>query len=179
MQRARILRLTGLAGTAVLALTVPLAAATAGPADRAQPPAARTAADAPAEPLADLVGALLTSGRTAHCGPELPARHGLTARTCVLTEGGRTWARTSFRNSTGEPPRAALTLLRPDGRNSQADCVVPAGGAPGVCETPGGPTARGTRVSYGAVAEFSDAAGERLRLRSGANWTPGGGSSQR
>ena len=179
MQRARILRLTGLAGLAVLALTAPLAAATAGPADRARPSTARTAVGAPAEPLADLVGALLASARTAHCGPELPDQHGLTARTCLLTGGGRTWARTAFRNSTGEPLRAALTLLRPDGRNVQADCAVPAGGAPGICETPGGPTARGTRGPYGAVAEFSDAAGERLRLRSGANWTPGGGNSGR
>ncbi|MEU7636384.1 hypothetical protein AB0C11_09830 [Streptomyces sp. NPDC039016] len=186
MQRARILRLIGLAGTAVLALAVPLAAATAGPVDTLLPPtvpdASRTpgAPAAAGDPLTDLARPLLApGGRTVHCGPELTARPGITAQTCVLTEAGRTWARTFFRNSTGEPLRAALTLLRPDGRSVQADCAVPADGAPGECETPDGPTARGTRLPYGAVAEFSDPAGERLLLRSGGNWTPGGGSSGR
>ncbi|MYT32348.1 MULTISPECIES: hypothetical protein [unclassified Streptomyces] len=183
MQRARILRLTGLAGTAVLALAVPLAAATAGPADSLLPPGAPEPTGSPgaraaAGPLTDLGLPLLPGpARTTHCGPELTARERITAQTCVLTEGGRTWARTFFRNSSGDPLRAALTLLRPDGRSVQADCVVPAGGAPGVCETPGGPTLRGARLPYGAVAEFSDAAGERLLLRSSGNWAPDGGSS--
>ncbi|MEU5300767.1 hypothetical protein ACH4YO_17515 [Streptomyces noursei] len=196
MQRARILRLTGLAGTAVLALAVPLAAATAGPADSLLPPGAPDAPDVPrapagtvTDPLTGLALPLLPgAGRTAsaapapratHCGPELTSQEGITAQTCVLTEGGRTWARTFFRNSTGDPLRAALTLLRPDGRSVQTECAVPADGTPGECETPDGPTAGGARLPYGAVAEFTDAAGERLLLRSSGNWTPGGGSSGR
>ncbi|MCE4943459.1 MULTISPECIES: hypothetical protein [Streptomyces] len=188
MQRARILRLIGLAGTAVLALAVPLAAATAGPADSLLPPVVPDAGRDPGspgpsaasgDPLTELTRPLLARGRTTHCGPELTARPGITAQTCVLAEAGRTWARTFFHNSTGEPLRAALTLLRPDGRSVQANCAVPADGAPGVCETPDGPTARGARLPYGAVAEFSDLAGERLLLRSGGNWTPDGGSSGR
>ncbi|MER7984816.1 hypothetical protein ABTY53_04325 [Streptomyces noursei] len=185
MQRARILRLIGLAGTAVLALAVPLAAATAGPADSLLPPLVPDAGRDPGpsaasgDPLTELTRPLLAQGRTTHCGPELTARPGITAQTCVLAEAGRTWARTFFHNSTGEPLRAALTLLRPDGRSVQANCAVPADGAPGVCETPDGPTVRGARLPYGAVAEFSDLAGERLLLRSGGNWTPNGGSSGR
>ncbi|GGU92331.1 hypothetical protein GCM10010211_68880 [Streptomyces albospinus] len=204
MQRARILRLTGLAGTAVLALVVPLAAATAGPVDTfltsdapgasAERPAgkaasadtgaghAKTARRAgaprgPADPLADLGLPLLSGARTTHCGPELTAPQGVTAQTCVLAENGRTWGRTYYRNTTGEDLRAVLTLLRPDGRTVQVNCEVPAGDAPGVCETPSGATVRKAGLLYGAVAEISDAAGERLLLRSGGNSAPGGGDS--
>ncbi|WP_043265299.1 hypothetical protein [Streptomyces sp. CT34] len=204
MQRARILRLTGLAGTAVLALVVPLAAATAGPVDTlftsgapdasAERPAGKAASAAggaghdkaarragvprsPADPLAELGLPLLSGARTTHCGPELTAPQGLTAQTCVLAENGRTWGRTYYRNTTGEPLRTVLTLLRPDGRTVQVNCEVPAGDEPGVCETPSGATVRKTGILYGAVAEISDAAGERLLLRSGGNSAPGGGDS--
>ncbi|MCZ0994176.1 hypothetical protein O1L44_15180 [Streptomyces noursei] len=195
MQRARILRLTGLAGTAVLALAVPLAAATAGPADSSSRRGRRTPRcpegtrrhghrpahrpRPPAPPRCRAHRLRRPAPRATHCGPELTSQEGITAQTCVLTEGGRTWARTFFRNSTGDPLRAALTLLRPDGRSVQTECAVPADGAPGECETPDGPTVGGARLPYGAVAEFTDAAGERLLLRSSGNWTPGGGSSGR
>src|SRR5436309_1672036 len=142
MQRARILRLTGLAGTAVLALVVPLAAATAGPADTVLPPGDPDARDTPhaprapraadagaiADPLRGLTlplpllsdadrkagssggdgddraaGGTGRTGRLVHCGAELTAQQGITAQTCQLTEDGRTWARTYYRNSTGDP----------------------------------------------------------------------------
>ncbi|WP_037837824.1 hypothetical protein [Streptomyces sp. NRRL S-337] len=251
MQRAQKLRMTGLAGVAVLAVAVPLGAATAGPAapllphrraaalragqgtrtaenhpllagdkagksgtearrNGAKPgeivtkagerdakaggrgakavkgagaAASRRPAGSPAGspdgllggPLDDL-GLPLLSGRITHCGPELGSGRGVEAQTCVLTERGRTWARTYYRNVTGGALRAVLTLLRPDGRSSQVNCEVPAADAPGVCETPAGRTVRGDRTGYAAVAEFTDAAGERLLLRSGSNSAADAGS---
>ncbi|MFD8543477.1 hypothetical protein [Streptomyces sp. NPDC059649] len=119
----------------------------------------------------DSLGLPLLSGRTTHCGPELASGRGIEAQTCVLTESGRTWARTYYRNITGGPLRAVLTLLRPDGRSVQVNCEVPAADVPGVCETPAGRTVRtgAGRTGYAAVAEFADPAGERLLLRSGSN----------
>ncbi|MFJ6748051.1 MULTISPECIES: hypothetical protein [unclassified Streptomyces] len=193
MQRAPKLRLIALAGTAALAIAVPLAAATAGPAETAHTPtpgkrptgkagssgpatadgqpgaASGTDARDPA-PLVDLGLPLLSAeGRTARCGPELASPQRIEAQTCVLAEQGRTWARTYYRNPTGDPLRAVLTLLRPDGTTVQAHCALPAADAPGVCETPAGPTAHLDGVPYGAVAEVSDVVGERLLLRSGGN----------
>ncbi|MFJ9849115.1 hypothetical protein [Streptomyces sp. NPDC101150] len=215
MQRAPKIRLISLAGTAVLAVVVPLAAATAGPADTATwvddaltGPGARPAADPGSKrenghgsgpdaasdnkagkpaykaengrsgsnfrgPLAGLGLPLLSGGRTFRCGPELASPRGIEAQTCVLAEKGLTWARTYYRNPTGDPLRAVLTLLRPDGRSDQVHCEVPAAGEPGVCETPSAATVGRKRQRYDAVAEVSDAAGARLLLRSGANSTPG------
>ncbi|MEU5469032.1 hypothetical protein [Streptomyces lydicus] len=119
------------------------------------------------------------SGRTTRCGPELGSARGVEAQTCVLAERGRTWARTYYRNITGTPLRAVLTLLRPNGTTVQVNCEVAAADVPGVCETPTGRTARGGRAAYGAVAEIADAAGERLLLRSGSNSAPGASGSDR
>lgn len=119
------------------------------------------------------------SGRTTRCGPELGSARGVEAQTCVLAERGRTWARTYYRNITGTPLRAVLTLLRPNGTTVQVNCEVAAADVPGVCETPTGRTARGGRAAYGAVAEIADAAGERLLLRSGSNSAPGTRGSDR
>ncbi|MGW1377825.1 hypothetical protein ACWD6P_26625 [Streptomyces sp. NPDC002446] len=121
----------------------------------------------------------LLSGRTTRCGPEISSAQGIEAQTCVLAERGRTWARTYYRNITGGPLRAVLTLLRPDGRTVQVNCDVPASDAPGLCETPAGLTAPGTRAAYDAMAEIADAAGERLLLRSGSNSAAGGRGSGR
>ncbi|MEE4420870.1 hypothetical protein [Streptomyces bugieae] len=132
-------------------------------------------AGAPDGPLDDL-GLPLLSGRIIHCGPELASGRGIEAQTCVLTESGRTWARTYYRNVTGGALRAVLTLLRPDGRSVQVNCEVPAADVPGVCETPAGRTVRAGRTGYTAVAEFSDTAGERLLLRSGSNSAADDGS---
>ncbi|MFH8404502.1 hypothetical protein ACH4FX_06965 [Streptomyces sp. NPDC018019] len=99
------------------------------------------------------------------------------AQTCVLTEGGRSWARTYYRNTSGAPLRVVLTLLRPDGRTVQAYCDVSAGDEPGTCETPREPTAGGGAAPYSAVAEVADAQGERKLLRSGSNAAPDDGGS--
>ncbi|MFD7105366.1 hypothetical protein [Streptomyces celluloflavus] len=112
--------------------------------------------------------------RTVRCGPELASPQRIEAQTCVLAEGGRTWAGTYYRNPTGDPLRAVLTLLRPDRSSVQVHCELAAADGPGVCETSAAATvgpagARQDRWPYDAVAEFSDAAGERLLLRAGSN----------
>ncbi|MFI0785399.1 hypothetical protein ACH4Q6_07375 [Streptomyces lydicus] len=194
--------MTGLAAVAVLAVAVPLGAAMAGP---ARTPAPHTAASGTVYGVPDgargtsenrrsssrvgtaraghfagpPAGAGLPSPsrRTARCGPELGSARGVEAQTCVLAERGRTWARTYYRNLTGTPLRAVLTLLRPGGTTVQVNCEVAAADVPGVCETPTGRTARGGRAAYGAVAEIADAAGERLLLRAGSNSAPGASGS--
>ncbi|GAU66858.1 hypothetical protein SSP35_03_05060 [Streptomyces sp. NBRC 110611] len=117
----------------------------------------------------DELGLPLLSGRTSRCGPELNSTRGIKVQTCVLAERGRTWARTYYRNITGSPLHAVLTLLRPDGRTVQVNCKIPRTGRPGMCETPIARTVRKARVAYDAVAEISDVAGEQLLLRSGSN----------
>lgn len=212
MQRAPKLRMIALAGTAVAAIAIPLAAATAGPADTLAPGArTETAEDttpsresghsandektgkpghtgryagsrAPGEggestnreardgALGDLGLPLLSDDRRiSRCGPELTSPQRVKAQTCVLVENGVTWARTYYRNRTGDPLRAVLTLLRPDDSTLQVHCAVPVADQPGMCETPTGATVHKRGVPYGAVAEFADAAGERLLLRSGSN----------
>ncbi|MFF4603995.1 hypothetical protein ACFY12_14840 [Streptomyces sp. NPDC001339] len=127
-------------------------------------------------PLDDL-GLPLLSGRTSRCGPELRSARGIEVQTCVLAERGRTWARTYYRNITGSPLHAVLTLLRPDGRTVQVNCDISRTARPGLCETPIAPTVRKARVAYDAVAEISDVAGEQLLLRSGSNVKKGGRGS--
>ncbi|UKY51546.1 hypothetical protein [Streptomyces inhibens] len=139
-------------------------------------PASTTKRQKPTSPLGELDLPFLP-GRTSRCGPELASPQGIEAQTCVLAEGGRTWARTYYRNLTGGPLRAVLALLRPDGRTVQVHCEVAAADEPGVCETPAGATVHTRRQAYGAVAEISDARGERLLLRSGSNSAPGGNGS--
>ncbi|WP_406478124.1 hypothetical protein [Streptomyces platensis] len=202
MQRAQKLRMTGLAGGVVLAIAVPLGAAMAGPADLAASGTAATsenrstakrdirldsgaksdmrpAAARARTATASLAGPGLPprSARTSRCGPQLTALQRIEAQTCVLAEDGLTWGRTYYRNRTGGPLRAALTLLRPDGTTVQVNCEVSAAD-PGLCETPTGATVR-RGGPYRAVAEFSDAAGARLLLRSGSNSSVGGGGSGR
>lgn len=208
MQRAQKLRLTGLAAVAMLAVAGPLGGAMAGPADAPMSDTSGVAAKAEnssslekdvtgemvgkadkgafdavrphaaADALAGLDVPLL-SGRTNRCGPELASAEGVEVQTCVIAEHGRTWARTYYRNPTGDPLRAVLTLLRPDGRSVQVNCAVSAADRPGVCETPAARTVHQRRTAYDAVAEFSDAAGERMLLRSGSNSAPGGPGSGR
>ncbi|MFH8567529.1 hypothetical protein [Streptomyces sp. NPDC017993] len=215
LQRAPKLRMIALAGTAVAAIAIPLAAATAGPAGTLTPGArAETAEDAvpPGESghsvhaekagktghagkpagsralsdsgdpgsaanrdardgaLADLGLPLLSDDRRiSRCGPELTSPQRVQAQTCVLAEDGLTWARTYYRNRTGDPLRAVLTLLRPDDSTLQVHCAVAVADQPGMCETPTGATVYKRGVPYGAVAEFADATGERLLLRTGSN----------
>lgn len=116
--------------------------------------------------------------RTSLCGPELTSPDGIEAQTCVLTEGPDTWARTYYRNATGQRLDAVLTLMGPAGRTVQVRCAVPAQDEPGACETPR-ERARGAASAYSAVAEFAGA-GEGdstpLLLRSGSNAAGAGGS---
>ncbi|QPP07583.1 hypothetical protein G4Z16_15615 [Streptomyces bathyalis] len=175
-----------LACTVVLAVALPIAAATAGPA-AAPDDGPAVAAPAPSTSHGPVAG-----GGTAHgarsgesvegeaadgkrvggaaesCGPELSTPEGLSAQTCVMSEGGRKWARTYYRNATGLPLRAALTLTRPDGSALSADCAMPAGGRSDVCETPRERIRAGGRP-YAAIAEAGSAGGDRMLLRSASN----------
>lgn len=221
-QRAANLRMVALASAVALAVVLPLAAATAGPAGSAgaQGPdksqdmtrdeargtsrdAARGAGEAE-EPLvpgapaeageaagsaaipenadakprngrpeggasagSDDGAAILPARSSAQCGPELSSPEGAEAQTCVLTQGSETWARTYYRNATGEPLTAVLTLMAPDGRTVQVHCRLSASDDPDACETPREPTVRG-HGSYTAVAELASTKGN-LMLRSGSN----------
>ncbi|NGO79589.1 hypothetical protein G6045_28620 [Streptomyces sp. YC504] len=123
----------------------------------------------------------------AQCGPELASPEGVEAQTCVLSQGRDTWARTYYRNGTGEELSAVLTLMGPDGRTVQMHCAVDEGDEPGACETPRERTA-GEPEAYSAVAEFAAPAdadgsegqdqgeGRPMLLRSGSNAAPATGS---
>ncbi|MFF8843559.1 hypothetical protein ACF08N_12635 [Streptomyces sp. NPDC015127] len=105
------------------------------------------------------------------CGPELASPDGVEAQTCVLTDGGETWARTYYRNATGEELTSVLTLMGPGGRTWQTNCPVEEGDEPGTCETPR-ERSLGAPSHYSAVAEFAAAwagADAPLLLRSGSN----------
>jgi hypothetical protein len=128
---------------------------------------------------ADGVGGGLLSGlgltTAAQCGPELTSPEGVEAQTCVLAQAGDIWARTYYRNATGEELRSVLTLMGPGGRTVQMHCVVGAHDEPRACQTPREP-ARGETSEYSAIAEFaapqraqSDDEERPLLLRSGSN----------
>ncbi|TQK53153.1 hypothetical protein FBY35_3629 [Streptomyces sp. SLBN-118] len=140
-----------------------------GPGERAGGGAGASDTSDAAEP-SHVTGA--TAPQTsARCGPELTSPEGVEAQTCVLREGRDTWARTYYRNATGEELSSVLTLMGPGGRTLQTNCVVEAGDEPNACETPREPS-RGPVAQYSAVAEFAtaDEAGDGpLLLRSGSN----------
>ncbi|MGI5356198.1 hypothetical protein ACQI4E_12955 [Streptomyces sp. CA-252508] len=174
------LRVIGL-GAVVLAAALLSPAASAGPAGAPAAPAGPAGAGgapgeapgkAPAEAPALLAGIdAPPAAGTATCGPEVASPDGVEAQTCVLTEGRDTWARTYYRNATGEELGAVLTLMAPGGRTVQAHCEVRAEDEPGVCETPAEPS-RGTSAEYTAVAEFAESGESPLLLRSGSNSAP-------
>ncbi|MEU9572168.1 hypothetical protein AB0D62_20195 [Streptomyces massasporeus] len=117
-------------------------------------------------PLPALGEGLSTAVR---CGPELTSTDGIEAQTCVVTQGAQTWARTYYRNATGEALDAVLSLMGPDDRNVRMTCAVGSEDEPGTCETPREP-ARGNPAAYTAVAEFAERGGlGPLLLRSGSN----------
>ncbi|MGW7006960.1 hypothetical protein ACWGCW_30175 [Streptomyces sp. NPDC054933] len=235
MERASNLRMIALASVAALAVALPLAAATAGPAGQsgkapATPPGlvgnasrdsagkapkgtARDAAKAenaagksagnrpkesPSEAAKNPGGLLGDSGldlpsipgapgsigaigaqsntggqssASANCGPQLTSPHEVEAQTCVLTDGHHTWGRTYYRNMTGGPLTAVLTLMRPDQRTVVVRCAVAAAAEPQMCETPHDPTvAPGPSAPpYQAVAEFASADGDRVLLHAGSD----------
>ncbi|MFH9061086.1 hypothetical protein ACH4GM_07715 [Streptomyces coeruleorubidus] len=105
----------------------------------------------------------------ARCGPEFSSPDGIEAQTCVVTQAADIWARTYYRNATGEALDAVMSLMGPGGRTVRITCAVGAEDEPGTCETPREP-ARGDLAAYTAVAEFARRAGQGpLLLRSGSN----------
>ncbi|MFE4855993.1 hypothetical protein [Streptomyces sp. NPDC056670] len=165
------LRMAGLAAVVVGTVLLPLAAS-AGPAGG---PERKGAADDAKSPLAGAVGrANKPLGRaaldaTAQCGPELVSPEGVEAQTCVLGRGRDTWARTYYRNATGQELRAVLTLMGPGGRTVETNCQVAADDQPDSCETPHESWAEGAEARS-AIAEFSGAGEDSpLLLRSGSN----------
>lgn len=106
----------------------------------------------------------------ARCGPELSSPDGVEAQTCVLTRGEETWARTYYRNASGDALSSVLSLMGPGGRTVRMNCAVDAEDDPGECETPRERTAGGAEA-YSAVAEFAKGPGSDgpLLLRSGSN----------
>ncbi|MFF1743577.1 hypothetical protein [Streptomyces mirabilis] len=178
-------RLVALAGLVVFTGALPLTVASAGPVGdgssealraprriddkgTAAPASPRSASGTP--PASAPVPRLLGLGRAtaARCGPELSSPDGIEAQTCVMTQGEDTWARTYYRNATGDELSSALTLMGPGGRTVEMNCMVGAEDDPGVCETPRGRTAGGVGA-YTAVAEFARSAGSGpMLLRSGS-----------
>ncbi|MFI7137551.1 hypothetical protein ACIBQ5_07220 [Streptomyces massasporeus] len=157
----------------------PVGAAGSGRADsrasgsRALRPSSRADDKAPGAPEPSAVAALPVLGQglstAVRCGPELTSPDGIEAQTCVVTQGAQTWARTYYRNATGEALDAVLSLMGPDDRNVRMTCAVGAEDEPGTCETPREP-ARGNPAAYTAVAEFAERGGlGPLLLRSGSN----------
>ncbi|MFD5477020.1 hypothetical protein ACFWJP_06420 [Streptomyces hawaiiensis] len=121
----------------------------------------------PAAPGLPVLGQGLSTA--VRCGPELSSPDGIEAQTCVVTQGAETWARTYYRNATGEALDAVLSLMGPDDRSVRMTCAVGAEDEPGACETPREP-ARGNPSAYTAVAEFAERGGlGPLLLRSGSN----------
>ncbi|GAA0352170.1 hypothetical protein GCM10010319_31610 [Streptomyces blastmyceticus] len=208
-QRAANLRMIALASVVALAIVLPLAAATAGPAGPASPEKARGRTGSPKGERGRTSAPLAAAGSASdlrepgpepapspavdagegfdgqrsggddvrdstRCGPELAAPEGVEAQTCVLRQGADTWARTYYRNATGGPLTAVLTLMDPEGRTVEVQCRMGPSDDPDGCETPHAPTVRDPRErdAYSAVAEIAGADG-RLLLRSGSN-SPGG-----
>ncbi|QDN83809.1 hypothetical protein FNV62_26350 [Streptomyces sp. RLB3-17] len=185
--------MVALAGLVVFTVALPLTVASAGPvgdgssealrASRtiddkgtAAPAAPRSASATP--PASAPVPRLLGLGRAtaARCGPELSSPDGIEAQTCVMTQGEDTWARTYYRNATGDELSSTLSLMGPGGRTVEMNCAVGAEDDPGVCETPRGRTAGGVGA-YTAVAEFARSVGSGpMLLRSGSEAASASGS---
>ncbi|MEW2287937.1 hypothetical protein [Streptomyces sp. NPDC047841] len=105
----------------------------------------------------------------ARCGPELTSPEGIEAQTCVLTRGEDTWARTYYRNATGESLDSVLSLMGPDDRTVQMRCATGSDDEPATCETPR-ERSRGGPDAYTAVTEFAERGpAGALLLRSGSN----------
>ncbi|MGG8409740.1 hypothetical protein ACM614_25720 [Streptomyces sp. 12297] len=87
----------------------------------------------------------------------------------MLTGDGQARGRSYYRNTTGRPLGAVLSLMGPAGRTVQIHCAVPAGDEPGVCETPKEPSDAASEA-WTAVAEYAvpDEEGPLL-LRAGSN----------
>ncbi|MEU0249175.1 hypothetical protein ABZ192_33590 [Streptomyces sp. NPDC006235] len=189
LRKFRFLALAGV--VAACAVALPLAVASAGSPGSPDAPGSRGSGDTTrAGDSADHAGERSSSSSTdgeepsavtglpalgpglstaARCGPELSSPEGVEAQTCVVTQAADTWARTYYRNATGEALDAVLSLMGPGARTVRITCAVGAEDEPGTCETPREP-ARGDLRAYTAVAEFARRAGQGpLLLRSGSN----------
>jgi hypothetical protein len=164
-----------LVGVVAFIVALPLTVASAGPVGDGQSGAVHRAARGDGRPRASeparaplLLGLGLATA--ARCGPELSSPDGIEAQTCVLTQGEDTWARTYYRNATGDELSSVLSLLGPGGRTVRMNCAVDVEDDPGVCETPRERT-KGDVGAFTAVAEFAKGAGSGgpLLLRSGSN----------
>ncbi|MFI1076091.1 hypothetical protein [Streptomyces puniciscabiei] len=111
----------------------------------------------------------------ARCGAQLTSPDGIEAQTCVLAQGSDTWARTYYRNSTGEGLDAVLSLMGPGGHSVQMHCVTGGDDEPATCETPR-ERSRGGMDAYTAVTEFArPGADGPLLLRSSSDSADGDG----
>ncbi|MGW2421235.1 hypothetical protein ACWC0C_18670 [Streptomyces sp. NPDC001709] len=111
------------------------------------------------------------------CGPKLTSPDGLEAQTCVLTQGADTWARTYYRNTTGEQLDSVLSLMGPGGRSVQMRCVTSDDNEPATCETPR-ERSKGGMDAYSAVMEFARTGVDgALLLRSGSDSAASVGNS--
>ncbi|MFF8729974.1 hypothetical protein ACF073_26365 [Streptomyces sp. NPDC015171] len=159
------------AGVAALPLTMAAAGQEGDTAGRAAAPAAPRG-DAKSHPdTARRSPFLLGLGlaTATRCGPELTSPDGIEAQTCVLTQGDDTWARTYYRNATGEGLESVLSLMGPGGRTVQIRCATGADDEPATCETPR-ERSRGLPDAYTAVTEFAARGADGgLLLRSGSN----------
>lgn len=107
--------------------------------------------------------------------PRADLPEGVEGQTCVLVDGHAAWARSYYRNTTGDELRSVLTLMGSGGRTVETHCTVESRDEPGDCETPhrssyGGPE------EYVAVAEYAGGGGVAeeapLLLRSGPDPAP-------
>ncbi|MEU1708508.1 hypothetical protein ABZ478_24645 [Streptomyces sp. NPDC005706] len=174
---SRRLRLLALAGIVVAVIALPLAVASTGQVGDAAAPRraggrdgaggdAKVPSAAPSRSPRLLGLGLATATR---CGPELSSAEGVEAQTCVLTQGEDTWARTYYRNATGEAMEPVLSMMGPGGRTVQIHCATGSEDEPATCETPREHT-RGALDGYTAVTEFAvRGSDEPLLLRSGSN----------
>ncbi|AKJ12142.1 hypothetical protein ABB07_19490 [Streptomyces incarnatus] len=111
----------------------------------------------------------------ARCGAQLTSPDGIEAQTCVLAQGSDTWARTYYRNSTGEGLDAVLSLMGPGGHSVQMHCVTGGDDEPATCETPR-ERSRGGMDAYTAVTEFARRGADGpLLLRSSSDSAGGDG----
>jgi hypothetical protein len=171
-------RLIALMGVVAITVLLPFAGASAGPVgvgsvgvggepDAKQPSTEKSASEQSPE-AAPSEEAYPGEEAASRCGPELASPKGIEAQTCVLSQGDDTWARTYYRNMTGDELSAVLTVMGPGARTVQMHCAVGAEDEPGACETPRERTA-GNTAAYSAVTEFAGGSGGPLLLRSGSN----------
>lgn len=111
----------------------------------------------------------------ARCGPEPTSPEGVEGWTCVMADGHATWARSYYRNTTGDELRSVPTLMGPGGRTVETHCTVGSQDEPGDCETRHRPSYGGPE-EYVAVAGYADGGGAADEapplLRSGSDPAP-------